>query len=455
MHERRTLQIPIMHLPQDVAMAGRARPTPSASQTDGLNAAPPGGDQGETTVLTSSSRFVPLSVWIRRKLRTRFTWVGIMFLLGTSDMLMQWVNLADLSSPQQEHGLVLGPPTYITWVTLFSFTILGTVAYIPETINTFSVFFRDGQTLVPLTLELLATLTLEHIPLSAISYVISNCRISYASVVQTGCGALRILFVFVRLLWYAHLEGKMLMKHDETKLKKGFFMLCCALYAFTMAFPVMVWRERPSLHLSESDVRNVSIYLLKAPMLQQGGLSHLNIDYLLRKQGRSLEYPYVIRSLTPIFERRDHGVHARYTCNLNASHVPKECLDTEALCLKFIYVPNAGSGPYGQILYNFAKVSTSDTFTYENTTSSGVVYRNLNNQTAVNGTAQPVDISGCRQSRDALMHGWGLHYFNTEHKSSKPIQVFNPWKGTCTNPTPRYDPNIDVCSYWRSSECAQ
>ena len=77
------------------------------------------------------------------KLRTRRTWVAIMFILGTLDVVMNLVNFVQLSSDELNYGLVIGPPTKDLWTSLCVFTVFGTLLYIPETINTFSVLYRS------------------------------------------------------------------------------------------------------------------------------------------------------------------------------------------------------------------------------------------------------------------------------------------------------------------------
>jgi len=76
------------------------------------------------------------------KLRTRRTWVVTMFILGTLDVVMNLVNFVYLSSDELNYGLVIGPPTQDLWTSLCVFTVIGTLLYIPESINTFSVLYR-------------------------------------------------------------------------------------------------------------------------------------------------------------------------------------------------------------------------------------------------------------------------------------------------------------------------
>jgi len=65
-----------------------------------------------------------------------------MFTLGTLDVILNLVNFVQMSSDELNYGLVIGPPTQQLWTVLCLFTVIGTLLYIPESINTFSVLYR-------------------------------------------------------------------------------------------------------------------------------------------------------------------------------------------------------------------------------------------------------------------------------------------------------------------------
>jgi len=65
-----------------------------------------------------------------------------MFVLGTLDVVLNLVNFVQMSSDELNYVLVIGPPTQGQWTSLCVFTVLGTLLYIPESINTFSVLYR-------------------------------------------------------------------------------------------------------------------------------------------------------------------------------------------------------------------------------------------------------------------------------------------------------------------------
>jgi len=59
----------------------------------------------------------------------------------------------------------------------------------------------QGETLVSLHYELPVTLLLEHIPLAATDYFVGRCRREYTTTVETLCGIVRLIFIFLRLIW--------------------------------------------------------------------------------------------------------------------------------------------------------------------------------------------------------------------------------------------------------------
>ena len=65
-----------------------------------------------------------------------------MFVLGTLDVILNLVNFVQLSSDELHYGLVIGAPMQDQWTALCVFTVFGTLLYIPESINTFSVLYR-------------------------------------------------------------------------------------------------------------------------------------------------------------------------------------------------------------------------------------------------------------------------------------------------------------------------
>jgi len=64
------------------------------------------------------------------------------------------------------------------------------------------MYSTQGETLVPLHYELPVTLLLEHIPIAATDYFIGRCRREYTTNIENVCGIVRIVFIFLRLIWY-------------------------------------------------------------------------------------------------------------------------------------------------------------------------------------------------------------------------------------------------------------
>ena len=138
-------------------------------------------------------------------------------------MLVNLVNLSQMTTSdlRLKKGLIIGPPSWQLWFILCLFTVAGTLLFFPETVNTLSALFRpDGDTVVPIHLELLATLCFEHIPLAALDYFITRTRQKYSTHVEAFCNSARIAFVSLRIVWYAHIEGKKIRKNDKYKLQQ-------------------------------------------------------------------------------------------------------------------------------------------------------------------------------------------------------------------------------------------
>ena len=336
-------------------------------------------------------------------------------------MFINWVNFADLTSEELKRGLVIGPVPKFMWIILLVFTVVGTVLFVPETLNTLSVFFCDGETKVPLIWEQLVILPLEQIPLAAINYFISRCRQQYATTIQTLCGTISIVFIFVRIVWYAHMEGKVLQRKDDVKMKKGLFMAVCALYACSLAFPIMSWRFQPETDMNAEFVDHVSIFLLKAPFLETRVITKYPLDDVLRSQGRNLHSPELVKSVTTIYKSEDEGLIAEYKCDSNATFLPPECAGRNGrLIFRFIYEPYTEAGPFGEVLYNFA-------------------FEHIESDT---------NTTWCEASSGDLSHNWRLFYFKSVQKRDKQslhVYVSSPWEGTCTTPQPWYAASIQVC----------
>jgi len=69
------------------------------------------------------------------------------------------------------------------------------------------------------------TLLLEHIPLAATDYFVARCRREYTTNVETVCGIVRIIFIFLRLIWYDTIKhsqpGGVMVRARWTRDSKG------------------------------------------------------------------------------------------------------------------------------------------------------------------------------------------------------------------------------------------
>lgn len=355
------------------------------------------------------------------KLHTRGLWVLIMVALGTFDVFINWMNTLQFSLVEMEHGLITGPAQHTAWKWLIAFSVVSTVFYIPEMANTFSVFCYDGATMVSLIYELVFTLAFKHVPLNALNYYIALCRSQYFTLLQTFSSTSHILYVFVRLLWYAHMEGKILRTSEGSKLRNGVFLVCCALFASSMAMPIMCWRFRPSGHFSDALVQNASLFLFNSKHFDIASLPNYDVSQLVLAEGRNLQHPSLIPHLHKVTSAGLTGLMVTHECRplVNLSFTPEECHHSDSLLFRFVYYNKIAGSPYGTIRYNFATVMKAE---------------NL----LPNGT--------CVDSEKEL--SWNLYYLNIMPQvrgRKMRIVVNRPWKHTCVTPTPWYDKRIHVC----------
>ena len=346
---------------------------------------------------------------IKQKTENRL-WTFSMFLLGTLDVLINWLNFYEMNSAGVSNGLVIGPPTHPQWMALLVFCIIGTVLYIPESLNTFSSLWNNGRTYYPIVWELMLILPLEQIPLSAINYFIVRCRLKYINSTQTFCGITNIVFVFVRLLWFAHMEGNL--KEKKTPNRKLYFMLCGALFSSAFAFPVMSWRMR----MEDVDWKDVKILLIRTPELKDSHIGEYNITQHLQNQGLPLDKPWLVKSLQTVGYNTTHVYTERYHCNMDYKLVPPLCEQDSDLVFRFAYIDKNKAPPFGRIIYNMA---------------------------VVNGSV-------CTEASSQLSDGWGLFYVTIKRVSdgmTSSVYALDPWPDQCTtSPYPAFDKSVSVCT---------
>ena len=169
----------------------------------------------------------------------RKKWVVAMLILGFTDLILILAKFAMCSETEESTPrLFAGFLDYTAvskndlWLPLCIFTIVGTILFFPEFANTLSSLFRsDGTTSMPLHVELLITLVFKYVPLATISYFTSKWWSSQAaghsgSTLEAAVTSSRIMFVSLRIVWYAHMEGIKVRKNDKYELKQVGHMFC-------------------------------------------------------------------------------------------------------------------------------------------------------------------------------------------------------------------------------------
>ena len=81
-------------------------------------------------------------------LASPWTWTSGIFLLGIGDLACKWINLLALADERLQYGLLIGPVASNLWNIQLGFTIVATVLYLPEVINTMSAYCSGGETKV-------------------------------------------------------------------------------------------------------------------------------------------------------------------------------------------------------------------------------------------------------------------------------------------------------------------
>lgn len=367
------------------------------------------------------------------KLNSRRSWIAGMFLLGTADAMLNLTNFVYLSDDRLNYGLVIGPPSRDLWISMCLFTIVGTLFYFPETANTFSTIYSpDGETLVPIHLELIVTLCFEHIPLAIIDYFVARCRRQFTTKTATWCHAVRLVFIFVRLVWYAHMEGKKLHKNDKYQVKQVLVLFCCLLYSITIAFNIMNWYSEPDTDIRHYHLQDVSVFLLNHPPPPEILEFNITLTDVLMEQsgkGRNMSNAWLTMTLIDFYinigvANFSKSVMANYSCSASEKK-PEECGDAKWLGFRFIYGLSDWS-PFGEIRYNFAYICPKGS---KNSAES------------------------CRNSDRVLRKPWSLYFYEAhwsyeaDNVTLASVNVSAPFRKAYTHPRPMPDPTLSVCSH--------
>ena len=217
-------------------------------------------------------------------------------------------------------------------------------------------------------------------------------------------------------------------------------MLLCALFASSMAFPVMIWRTAAEYgHLPEK-LEPVSILLLKAPFLHEERLDNYRIDTILSQLSYQPAQPYLVKSLLDIYDSQPNSFTAKYKCDKDATFSPPECLLPEGhLVFNFTYADKRSRKPLGEILFDYAFVPNKNAdldLTHKPSNQSG--YR------VVDGSNHNSAIAKCNPFSRDLSDGWRLVYYKITStnedgsiKEGDPVYATSPWV-SCTTPRPWY-----------------
>ena len=96
---------------------------------------------------------------------------------------------------------IAGAPTRPLWISLCVFTVVGTLLYLLETVNTFSAAYgSSGDTAISIHLELLVTLLFEHIPLATIDYFVARYEMQKF---HANC---KVIDIYINLYMYIQVQ---------------------------------------------------------------------------------------------------------------------------------------------------------------------------------------------------------------------------------------------------------
>lgn len=310
-----------------------------------------------------------LKVITRQVVMADKTWVGCMIGMSTLDIFLNLANFVRMSDDDLNYGLVIGPPSRVLWYTLLIFTCISWLLYVPETLNSLSVLYSPArETYFSIAVEMTITLIFKHIPLSTVVYFVGRCRREYTTSLESVCNGFRLVHILARLVWYAHLEGRKLKRNDKHVLQKSFVLLSLLLFGVATSFVIKNWRNEPDTRLKRYHLVNVSILMLSENHVETllGEKFPPEIKYfsfeisdLLRHHGYNVERAALVQSILVIKQRR--SLTSDYICNSSNGYQkikPLEC-DKETKLLRFHFVFHAKTitSPYGEIRYNFAKLS--------------------------------------------------------------------------------------------------
>ncbi len=351
--------------------------------------------------------------------------IGVLFLMSLLDMLFDWVNLSHLQSMEFRHTLVVGPPPHTAVTALLFFNILGTLTFLVECYNTFTILTNARFTRIPIAYEQAAILLIEEIPLASINLHIVTCRQHHIMSSQILAGVFGILNVAARLYLYGCYRereyGTKELSTYKTTLKIAVHVTVSVLWLALIVTCAFTWQE-PWVQfegfgaidgIGPHWVPGISIVLINKRYWENP--IEFDFDPFIQKQGLNPESPWLTENIEFIYKNPKREIYAQYPCHVNKS-VPHMCDNAQLLQFHFKYFMPSSEKPFGSIHYNFA---------------------------ATQGDK-------CQPS-DRNLHGnWTLTYLKVRKEwvsrlNNLTIVVDPPWKGTCSLPTPEFDEDIHIC----------
>jgi hypothetical protein len=352
--------------------------------------------------------------------------MGILLLMTTLDMLFDWVNLSHLQSMEFRHTLVVGPPPHSAVSALLFFNILGTLTFVVECYNTFTILTHARHTRIPIVYEQAAILLIEEIPMASINLSIITCRQHHIMSSQLLAGIFGMLNVASRLYlygWYREQEyGIKEVSTYKTTFKVAVYVTVSVLFLALMITCVFTWQP-PWVQFEGFNAPDgqgahwlpgVSIILISRPYWEKP--QNFSFDPFIEKQGLNPERPWLTENIDFLFKDPKKEIYVQYPCVFNRT-VPHMCDNAQLLQFHFQYFGPSSEKPFGGIHYNFA------------------AHRND---------------AKCVPS-DRNLHGnWTLTYLKIRKEWDPYSKNFStivhpPWDGTCSLPTPEFDTDLKIC----------
>lgn len=361
--------------------------------------------------------------------------MGLMFTFSLIDMIVDWANFTHLCSEEFKYGLVIGPPPDPSMTALLLFNIVGTVFFVIESANTFTILTHGRATRIPIAYEQIVVILLEEIPIAAINLDIVTCRLHHVSSTQLAAGLFGIISCGIRLYIYGWYQEK---EYTNVKpvhnpnfkmtLKIAVYITVSVLWLILIVSLAFTWQD-PWVNFEETDDttetvnphwgQGVSILLLNVP--HGKNVSAQDINGTLTKQAVPLDKPWLVKNIAELLksDNLEDGAYATYSCLANASLSPYECKHYQALRFRMRYAgPTENNKPYGGVVYNVGGIS-GDT---------------------------------CTPFHEELFHDlkmeWKLEYLRVRvvhGRGNTTVVVSPPWSGMCTTPEPKFEPTLPVC----------